>query len=368
MCIAKAGQRCSRTLNNCVENAKCDDKMWGFDYETGDTKIIGYRCACKDGLKVTYEGLCASDYGGPCNKSSDCYSDESLSCLNGVCQCHPISQTYDKTTRRCFNLVGSDCSPSPSKMNSTVRPSSSSSSPSGNMAKGGNYTLPKNSKCTPNAVCLPYPIYREDSSNNVNTNSSSNLTLPSMVISHACQCRPGSSETLMRTCLLDYNEPCKSSGAAGGGRAPSSSLHVLSRTYVILNSIRGNQDFGDGEESLKCNVFEGLICHSDTARCLCADPALTYSPASKACVARVGGTCGQVTMDLLDLEDSLKSLIYIGCEEGSSCVEGRGRKGVCAPDISYLETNGAAMSRRGVKGSLLASQILLNNKVINDIE
>jgi hypothetical protein len=382
LCIAKAGQKCSRTLNNCIENAKCDDKMWAYDYTTGDTKIIGYRCGCKSGLKVTYDGLCASDYGGSCNKTSDCYSGESLSCLNGICQCHPLSQIYDKKARRCFNLVGTRCHlPSSSQNNlshannisrrekstdsynnnnnSTSKPNGAQADDDGKDSFSSGMSLMmgrmESADCTPNAECVP--------------STSSSTTGPSV-----CKCVNGSSETLMKTCLLDYGQSCQNTGASSS----EARNMIQQRTYVLLKPDENSKEMLLGQE-MKCNVFEGLICHSDSGKCLCADPSLVYDKEARACVSTVGNPCGNVKLDLLDLDEEFKSMIFIDCLSNSTCAERNinGKfKRVCVPDVYYgsrgMINSGGGGGGNGLglaNGSLSLSKIMFNNaNVINDSE
>lgn len=161
----------------------------------------------------------------------------------------------------------------------------------------------------------------------------------------------GSSETMIKTCLLNYNQDChQQEGDEVGDKMTN---EIQSRTQILVL-----------EKEMKCNVFEGLICHSDSGRCLCADPSLVYDQTQQdggggGCVARVGGACGNLKLGMLDLSQEIKEMIFINCEKNSTCLEMTGGGGmskrVCVP-VPYSKR----MELKTAAGSSL-SKILSNN-------
>ncbi|CAL8103584.1 unnamed protein product [Orchesella dallaii] len=388
LCLSKAGHKCSKSLNNCVENAECSEKVWAFDHHSGDTKMVGHKCACKHGLKVTSQGFCAVEYGGSCETSSECYFGQ-MTCINGKCQCHPLSQVYDKRHKMCLNLVGTVC---PSKENhddenrhqnyledersraEAVRvnpgvvyqyenPSSASSKAPSPVAYGGasrpviivstSTSPPKTTteregvvvaEKSGNASSRNFDFgFRYNLSSRPNPKSFSHNIYPrqnyysyefqpelrnleekqeiSPCVPHAecvpefgspdyvCKCRNGSSETVMRTCLLDYDQPCGKNG-------------------------EGDKDNEGTYNTPFCNVFEGLACISDKGICQCADPMLVYDEETQSCLSNVGNICGKIKLDSMLLNSintemnemafyhyQPEQFAYINCVTNATCVD-----------------------------------------------
>lgn len=334
LCIAKVGHKCSRTLNNCGENADCAEKTWMLDHLTGTTKMTGYICGCKPGLKITPTGLCASDYGGTCNKTSDCFPGEHLTCLNSICQCHPLSQIFSKKQRRCFNLVGTKCQPQEtggdkngnSLMKNASRTNSKISSAVSAYFSSLPFTNSSSSSTTTSSTLRPPPQQMKDEEQEEHQQEMdgtegaeciSNSECVSTAHGYAhCSCSKGSSETMIKTCLLDYGQSCQ-------------------KQEEMQNEIQSRAQIFVLEKEMKCNVFEGLICHDDTAKCGCADPLLVYDEGYKACVARIGSPCGNLKLGMLDLSQDIREMIFINCEKNSTCLELSGGGGmskrVCVP-------------------------------------
>lgn len=419
LCTSLVGMQCSKSLDNCVLNAECSEKIWIFDHITGETKMVGHRCSCRNGLMVTEEGFCAVEYGGNCTTSSECYFGEGLTCINGKCQCHPLSQIYDKRLRRCLNLVGTKChtqtqelkqdsrhhhpdsnqqeSLERARMDLIPKPTSTSSSSNAyaskpviintspftstaaaattysagttatpfiiksrnvtsrnfylnndNNQRSDNYSrsflFPTHSKpqtgsvhsisprhYTANANINGYSNHKDQLPAEHRSSTLSTEMLPQCV-THAeclptspspspsdyyCTCKNGTSETVMRTCLLEHGEPCG---------------HQLS----------GNSNAG-APGYIECNVFEGLVCLSDTATCQCADPMLIYDTETRACLSTVGNPCGKMKLNpkLLHYEEDMSNggnqenqhsptpfyqhysdqFMYINCVANATCVE-----------------------------------------------
>lgn len=323
------GMSCSKSLNNCVENADCSEKVWSLDHISGETKISGYRCACRAGLKVTTDGYCAVEYGGMCRTTFECNSKEHLHCINGKCQCHPLSQVYDRQAKKCLNLVGARCHmqphqkqdrsdyqayqqqneqveqariiqstsstslpPPPAKVvsektshvtttSSTTTTSAppkkiSSASPKSRNLTGRSFHFESTHLISPRHFLQNgnVPEHRDVLSlstfDRKNCVSNAECTPSFSSDDYYCTCKNGSTETVMRTCLLNYDEPCGQNG--------------------------------DGLTTLECNIFEGLTC--DNGICKCADPILIYDKETQACVSTVGNPCGRMKLNSVLLLNS----------------------------------------------------------------